>query len=306
MNKSLIGTLSMATLAVGQVSLAESRSTEAPRPIQQELVAPCKADASWTDPAPATHIYGNVWYVGTCALSVILITSAAGDILIDGGTAEAPPLIEANIRALGFKVADVRYVLNSHAHHDHAGGIEQLRHDSGAAVVARGADADAIERGYGDRSDPQFLTNKHFTPVAHVQRVTDGQAIVLGPLVVTAHATPGHTPGSTTWTWQSCEKSSCVKVVYADSLTALSDDAYRFSDQQTNPGALAGFRASIDLLASLPCDILLTPHPGASRIWQRIGPAASAPLIDPMACKRYADAARAELNKRIAAEETHR
>jgi metallo-beta-lactamase class B len=261
--------------------------------------APCQADAAWTQPAPPLKIYGDTWFVGTCGLSSILITSPQGHILIDGDVEADAPLIEASIRALGFRLKDVRYILNSHEHSDHAGGIARLQHDSGATVLAREPAIATLERGRSDRSDPQFLIGKRFPKIAHVQRIGDGDALRVGALVLTAHATPGHTPGSTTWTWQSCENERCLNIVYADSLTAMTDDVYRYSDA----GALGEpMRHSIALIRDLPCDILLTPHPDASDLWLRLGASATQTLIDPTRCQRYAHAAEGNLDARLARE----
>ena len=266
-------------------------------------VAPaCEAGAKWTDPAPPLKVHGNTWFVGTCGLSSILITSESGHVLIDGGVEEDAPLIEANIRALGFRVEDVRNIVTSHEHYDHVGGVARLQHDSGATVLARAPAATALERGRGDRSDPQFLSIQGFAPLAKVRRIGDGKVLHLGPIALTAHATPGHTPGSTTWTWQSCEADNCLQIVYADSLSAISDDVYLYSDEQAHPGASAAFRASIAAVGTLPCGILLTPHPDASAMWSRLGAAATAPLIDPGACRRYGEEAALNLDKRISRE----
>jgi len=277
-------------------------AAQAAKPVSAVQKSTCQPDADWNEPAPPLHIYGNTWYVGTCGLSAVLITSAHGHILIDGDTEKAPPLIEANIRKLGFRVADVRYILNSHAHHDHAGGLAQLQQDSGAVVVARGADADAIERGQGDRSDPQYLESKKFPPVSEVRRVVDGEIIMLDGLALTAHATPGHTPGSTSWTWTSCEGKRCLQMAYVDSVTPLSDDVYRYTDEVPHPGVVAAFRAGLATIAALPCDILLTPHPDASAMWTRLGAQTTAPLIDADACRRYAASGSEKLDTRIARE----
>ena len=133
-------------------------------------------------------------------------------------------------------------------------------------------------------------------------RIADGETIRLGSTVLTAHATPGHTPGSTTWTWQSCEDNRCLNMVYADSLNPISDDSYRFSDETMHPGVLAAFRNSIELVATLPCDILLTPHPGGSNMQERLGATPTEPLIDTDACRRYAAAASTRLANRISEE----
>lgn len=262
----------------------------------------CAADAGWNDPAKPRRLYGNTWYVGTCGLSAILITSPEGHVLIDGTTEKAAPMIEESIAALGFKLGDVRYLLNSHEHLDHAGGIAQLQRDSGATVVARDQAAVILEQGKSDRSDPQFLTTGVFQPVASVRRIASGETLVLGPITLQAHATPGHTQGSTSWTWKSCQSGRCLDIAYADSLTAISDEVYRYSDEAAHPGVLAEFRKTLVTVAGLPCDILLTPHPGASNLWPRVGPEATAPLVDPTACRRYATTAGKNLDARVAKE----
>jgi metallo-beta-lactamase class B len=262
----------------------------------------CKPGAKWTEPAAPLKIHGNTWFVGTCGISSILVTSPQGHVLIDVGVDEAAPLVEANIRRLGFRVEDVRFIVNSHEHYDHAGGIARLQRDSQATVAARAPAAAALERGKGDRSDPQFLIADAFAATADVRRIGDGETIGVGPLALTAHATPAHTPGSTSWTWTSCEGERCLHVVYADSLKAISDDVYRYSDESANPGVAAAFRRSIDTIAALPCDILLTPHPDASDLWLRVGPGATAPLVDADACRRYADRATRGFEERLAKE----
>lgn len=264
----------------------------------------CKADAGWDDPTTPRRIHGDTWYVGTCGIGSILITSKQGHVLIDGATVVGAGLIEANIRALGFRVEDVRYILNSHEHMDHAGGLAQLQRDSGATVFARAPAVATLEHGRGDRSDPQFLISPEFPPVSAtaIRTVADGETLKLGPIAITAHATPGHTPGGTSWTWNSCASNQCLAMVYADSLTSISDDVYRYSDETLHPGVLPAFRRSIATVAALPCDVLLTPHPSASDMWSRLGPQAAKPLSDPDACRRYAATASDKLDARIAKE----
>lgn len=279
----------------------------APRSVPAPVVAgdggapaPCPAEPNWDEPTAPRRIHGNTWYVGTCAISAILVASDAGHILIDGVTDSAAPNIQANIRALGFDPGQVRYILNSHEHIDHAGGIARLARDTGARVVAREPAATALERGKADRGDPQFLSVPGFPPVAGVQRIGDGDTLKLGALELTAHATPGHTAGGTSWTWRSCDEAGdCRDIAYADSLTPFSDKVYRFSDEAAHPGALAAFRRSIETVAALPCDILLTPHPAASAMFERIGPGASRPLVDAGGCRAYAADGAAKLEARL-------
>lgn len=266
-----------------------------------EPIAACPADAGimdgWDTPAPPRTLFANVHYVGTCGISALLLTSAQGHILIDGGTPAAGPAIAASIQALGYRLEDIGYLLVSHEHYDHAGGLAWLQQASGAVVVAQPAALDALRSGHNGRNDPQAGGLEDFPPIANVRAINDGQTLRLGPLAVTAHATPGHAPGGTSWSWQSCQHAQCLQMVYADSLSAASRPPYRFSD---HPGHLAAFRASIDTVAGLPCDVLLTPHPLASQMPARLR--GDAALVDAGACRDYAAAARRGLQQRLASE----
>ena len=262
----------------------------------------CAADPGWNDPATPRRIHGNTYFVGTCGISALLVTSPQGHVLIDGATPQAGARIAANIRALGFEPQDVRRIVFSHEHFDHVGGLAELQRATRAPVLSRAPALAALKRGRSDRSDPQLLDLKPFAPVADVRTIADDEVVEVGPLALQAIATPGHTPGGTSWTWRSCEGGDCRQIVYADSLTAISDKEYRFSGEAAHPGYLAGYRQTLKRVAELPCDILLTPHPSASRMWSRIGAGADAPLIDGDACRAYADAAGKRLEVRLAAE----
>lgn len=262
----------------------------------------CAEDAGWNDPATPRRVYGNTWYVGTCGIAALLVTSPQGHILIDGATSQAGAQIVGNIRALGFKPEDVRAILFTHEHSDHAGGLAELQRATGAPVLSRAPAVATLKRGASDRSDPQFLELKPFPAVANVKAIADDEVVTVGPLALRAIATPGHTAGGTSWTWRSCEGDTCRQIVYADSLTALSDDVYRFSDDTAHPGYVAAFRETLARVGALSCDILITPHPSASRLWSRLGPGANEPLFDPDACRVYAQRATERLDKRLAEE----
>lgn len=262
----------------------------------------CANDADWNDPSAPLRVYGNTWYVGTCGIGALLVTSPQGHILIDGATSQAGAQILANLRSLGFKPEDVRAILSTHEHSDHAGGLAELQRATGAPVLARAPAVETLKRGASDRSDPQFLELKPFPAVANVKSIADDEIVTVGPLALQAIATPGHTAGGTSWTWRSCEGDDCRQIVYADSLTAMSDDTYRFSDDDAHPGYLAAFRETLARVAALPCDILITPHPSASGLWSRIGPGANRPLVDTGACRAYAQKATERLDKRLADE----
>jgi metallo-beta-lactamase class B len=256
--------------------------------------------ATWTQPQKPFRIYGNTYYVGSHGLSAILITSPKGHVLIDGTLPENAPLIESNIRALGFRVQDIKLILNSHAHGDHAGAIAALARDSGAQVAASAASAKALKLGGDDPDDPQHGMAPFYPKVSNVRVLVDGQTVHVGSLALQMHAMPGHTPGSSGWTWRSCEEGRCLSMVYADSLSLLSTDDYRYTDP-AHPERLAGYRRALAMLAALPCDILLTPHPrdGFFDKAARIAPGKSNPLIDTQACKAYAAEGQQNLEARL-------
>jgi len=254
------------------------------------------ARAAWNAPQPPARLFGNVYYVGPRGVSAVLITAPGGHVLLDGALPESVPGIVAGIRALGFRVEDVKLILNSHVHYDHAGGIAELQRLSGAAVAATAASARVLESGRSGDDDPQFGELPEIARVTNVRVVKDGETLRVGELALTAHATGGHTPGGTSWSWRSCQDGRCLDLVYADSLTAVSADGFKYS---ASPQALRAFERSFDTLARLPCDVLLTPHAEASDLWNRLG---AGTLVDPAACRRYVEAARTRLRTRLAAE----
>ena len=264
------------------------------------FAAACDGSDDWDKPAPPVRIHGNTYLVGTCGISAILVTGTDGHILIDGGTEAGGDLIARNIESLGFRLKDVKYLLHSHEHFDHVGGIARLQQLTGAQLVASPAAAAVFATGAAGPGDPQAGMHPPFR-AARVDRVIkDGETVRLGNLVLTAMATPGHTPGALSWHWGSCDGGVCRRIVYADSLSPISRDNYRFSD---HPAYLAAYRASLDKLRPLECDILLTPHPSASNMVERL--AGDAPLGDPNACRAYADGIAKRLDERLAKEQAH-
>jgi metallo-beta-lactamase class B len=263
----------------------------------------CANCAAWNKPHPAFKIYGNTYYVGTDGLSSVLIAASTGHVLIDGALSESAPLIVANIRSLGFRIEDVKLILNSHVHFDHAGGISELQRLSGARVAASQWTADVMKKGAVPRDDPQFGSIRPIARVARVETLKDGDALSAGAVTITAHLTPGHTPGGTSWTWQSCENGRCLNLVYADSLSPVSADGFHFSRRKEYPNA-GDFERSFLFLDSAPCDILITPHPDASDLWQRLEQRRSRPdaFIDSTACRALAETSRVRLKQRLATE----
>jgi metallo-beta-lactamase class B len=261
------------------------------------LARACEGRDGWSDAAPPARIFGNTYYVGTCGIAVLLVTSPQGHVLVDGATEQAVPSIIANIRALGFNERDVKLIVGSHEHIDHMGGFAALKAATGAAVRVSVAARPVIESGRSAADDPQAGLLPPMTPVPVETVVADGEVVEVGPLRLTAHATPGHTDGGTSWTWRSCEGPNCATLAYVDSLTAVSRDDYRFTD---NPARVAPFRATFERVNRMPCDILVTPHPGMSNLFERL--AGTQALVDRDACRRLVHAMRERLDARLARE----
>ncbi|HUP68058.1 MAG TPA: subclass B3 metallo-beta-lactamase [Sphingomicrobium sp.] len=251
----------------------------------------------FSDPAPPLHIFGNVYDVGTCEITVLLITSPKGHIMLDGATQEAAPSIAANIERLGFRLKDIKRIGFTHEHFDHAGGIAELQRRSGAIVMSMPPAYLALSSGQPEKRDPQYGALKPYPPANVGVMLSNGFVVQQGPLRLVAWATPGHAPGSTSWSWRSCENGRCANIVYADSVTAISSDAYRFSDHAQYVRA---FRSSLGLIGNLGCGLLITPHPSASNLIDRLD--GKVPLIAPGQCRAYAARGRAALEQRLAKE----
>ena len=269
----------------------------------------CDDCETWNKPYAPFRVFGNTYYVGAEGVSAVLITTGGGSILLDGGLPQTAPVIDANIRKLGFKTTDIRLIVNSHAHYDHGGGIAALQRVSGAAVAASAAGKRALEQGEPTPDDPQYGIGRAvnaFPAVKNVRAVADGETLRVGGLAITAHLTPGHTPGATTWTWRSCEGSTCYNVVYADSLNAVSSDDFRFTGGGGTPSLIPTFRKSIDKIASLPCDIILSVHPSGTdmdgKVKKRQQQPSPDPFVTPNGCRVYARGAAARLDERVAEE----
>ena len=288
-------TVVLQLLIAGCVSADAEESLTEPYPPGE-----CTNCDVWNVPQAPMQLFGNTYYVGTRGLTALLITSEEGHVLIDGGIPASAPLILENVRTLGFGVQDVELLLNSHVHFDHAGGLAALRAASGARVAALAEAVPVLERGSSMPGDPQHGWLLDFPPVRVDEQVADGGIVRVGPLALTAHLTPGHAPGGTTWTWRSCEGDRCLDFVYADSHSAVSVPDFRFTDPE-NTEYLERFEVGFEVLERLPCDVVIAPHPGQASLWQRIenGPEG---LIDPEGCRRYAETMRAGLEQRLSAE----
>lgn len=259
----------------------------------------------WNAPQEPFAVFGDTYYVGTRGLSAVLITSPQGHILIDGGSPESAPLIARHIQQLGFKLDDIKLILNSHEHFDHAGGISALQRLTGAAVLSSVRGEQVLRTGKPSKGDPQYADLPAMAPVANTRSVADGEVVRLGPLAVTARYTPGHTQGGVSWTWRASENGRAAAMVYADSLNAFTAGTFRYSGDPAYPTALADIKKSIATVAAFDCDILISAHPEVGDLWLRQARQAAAgnvAFIDPQACRQYAARAEVRLSKTLAAE----
>jgi metallo-beta-lactamase class B len=295
-----------AALAATLLASSPAGAQEADDPLLRPI-APESA-AKWLGPQTPIRVFGNFHLVGFEGLNVGLIDTGAGLILIDGAVPQGVRAIEANIRKLGFRVEDVKFILSTEPHYDHAGGIAALARDSGATVVA-GAAAAAVLRGGTDPLDAQARWLTPFPAVSRLRTVHDGERLRLGAVTITARATPGHTRGSTSWTWRSCEGRQCRTIVFAASFNPAAPQDYRFSDP-ANAWLVASFRRTFATMRRMPCDILITAHPsqsGGDEKRRRFDQAAKPnPFVDPGACRAYADDFAAALDARLTQERAAR
>ncbi len=275
------------------------------RALEPDAAIVCDQCDRWNQPQDPFRVHGNTWYIGTAGLSSVLIESDEGLVLIDGGLPQSAALIDANIRSLGFDTRDIKAILVSHVHYDHAGGISALQRFSGANVFTSAAGSGPLAVGALADDDPQYIAGSdegNFPPVREVVAVEDGGVVSVGSLDVKAVYTPGHTPGGTTWTWQSCALGACYDVVYADSLSAVSAEGFKF----TSSGVADKLIASAGIIADLDCDILLVPHPfffGMDAKLERLDQ--GNPFINELGCVLYAESSLGWLERRLEAEGSH-
>ena len=220
-------------------------------------------------------------------------------ILLDTAELEFAPTLVSNLAQLGLKPEDIGWILGSHEHFDHLGGLAEFQRQSDAQVIAA-RQAMASLSGEMDPRDPQYGMHDALDPPDVARTVQTGDTLTLGGTEFTAIETPGHTPGALSWQWESCDVrgEACEMIVYADSMSPVSRDDYRFSD---HPEYVAEYRAGLERLAALDCDILLTPHPSASQMLKR---AASGTFAGGMTCREYAEGVEKRLDARLAKEAT--
>lgn len=264
------------------------------------------ADAArWLEPDAPLPVFAGLGYVGPKRVKQAVIDTGKGLVLIDAGLPEGLPVLRAHLAELGYRIDQVKWLLVTEPHYDHAGAIAAVVRESGAQVYASASAAAALRNGISGDEDPQRASLIAYAPVRTVRVVKDGQRLHLGKVTITARAMPGHTPGSMGWSWQTCTPADgCAKVFFAASLNSLTAGTYRYRD---HPQLVAGLRRSIAMLRDEPCDVLLSNHAEHSGADLRAAARRAGTTPDPMrapgACKAMADKYAALLDAQLSRED---
>ena len=236
------------------------------------------ARPGWNKPMTPFRVIGNIYDVGPAGVAVYLIVTAKGDILTDGGLPEGVAQVEQNITSLGFKLRDVKILLNSHAHFDHSGSLAQIKADSGAKLYASAADTPILQSGHIDFG-PCAEVDAPPVKVDHVVR--EGSKVSLGGVTLTAHMTPGHTPGATTWTTTVKDGSVSHSVMFFSSITTGGNPLV---NNAAWPGIADAYRATFAKMKTMKTDVFLAPHGDQMDLDARLAalkPGAPNPFVDP-------------------------
>jgi metallo-beta-lactamase class B len=253
-------------------------------------------------PFPTYCIMGNLYYVGTEDIASYLIVTPKGHFLLNSGYEDTPAMIRASVEKLGFKITDVKILLNSQAHYDHVAGQAALQKLTGAKIYSSEREVAVLEG--GGKTDSRFGQEVTYPPVHVDHTVFDGERVTLGGVTLTAHLTPGHSIGCTTWTMQVTDAGKSYDVVFVGG-TAI-NPGVRLVDHPTYPGIAEDFRRTFQTLRSLKCDVFLGAHGGYygmiekyKRLEKGVQPN---PFIDPEGYRSYVDAAEAHFFDQLSAE----
>lgn len=254
--------------------------------------------ARWLTPITPLRISDHVWQIGTASITALLVKTEQGALLIDGGMPQTAELLLSHMKQLGVAPGDLRYILHTHAHADHVGPLAAIRRASGARLVSNAESAALLAR--GGNNDLHFGDDIGYPPVQADRLLQDGEVIRLGGLAFTVSFTPGHTPGSMSWTWTDTRDGKPIRIAYVDSLTA---PGYRLEGHPGYPKLLEAYARSFAVVRQLPCDLLLTPHPDQSG-WDYAN--AAQPRPQAISCSAYADAAEQRLKQQVEAQRKQR
>ena len=261
--------------------LAGSAQAQTPK----DFIAALKV--KWNTPTEPFKMIGNVYYVGTDGLASYLITSPQGHILVDTAMPEATSQIKASIEKLGFKISDIKYLLNTHAHIDHTGGLAEMKQASGAQLVAGAADKPLLEGGYypGAQEDTALA----FPPVKVDRTVREGDKVTVGDVTLTARETPGHSPGCTSWEFSVKDGDATRSaLIFCSGTVALN----RLVTNPTYPGIVTDYRTTFARAKDMKVDVLLAPHPEMYKMAEKrakLAEGGSNPFVNPGEFNAYAE-----------------
>ena len=249
---------------------------------------------AWLTPIAPVQISDHVWQLGTAGITTLLFKTEAGAVLIDGGMPQAAPVILDHLKQIGVAPSDVKLLLHSHAHADHVGSTAALQRATGAVVVSNAESAVLMAR--GGYNDLHYGDSIVFPPVTATRLLQDREVVQLGSLRLQVWFTPGHTPGSMSWTWTDTRGGKATRMALVDSLTL---PGYRLLQSAIYPRIVEEFQRGLAAIREMPCDVLITPHPDISG-WQFDKPASPHP--EPLSCTAYADRADANMRKQLEAQ----
>jgi metallo-beta-lactamase class B len=252
-NKTIDREASMRPFTAALCALALIATGVQAQTVQDFLAAVTK---KWTTPFEPFHLIGNISYVGTDGIAAYIISTSDGLILMDTALPESTGMIKDNITKLGFKLGDIKYIVNSHAHFDHTGGFAEIKKQTGAQLIAGARDQPLLEGGYypGDENDSAI----GFPPVKVDRAVGEGDKVTLGDTTLTAHAMPGHSPGCTSWEMSVKDGDQDRSVLFFCSGTVALN---RLVGQPTYPGIADDYRSTFAKAKAMNPDVLLGPHP---------------------------------------------
>lgn len=241
--------------AIGAIAVAQ---TPSPLPAPPDRAAVKRMFDPWRPATPPRHLIANIYYVGAVGVSSFLITTPDGHFLLDTGFEDTVPIIQRGVEQLGFNLTDIKFILSSHAHIDHVAGHALMKKLTGARVVASAGDARALESGGDDDYIQWPKDTVLYAPVKVDRIVADGERIALGGTTLTAHLTPGHTRGATTWTMDVTEGEHVRRVVFFSSATINAGTL--LVNNPLFPDFAEQFEGTFAKLKALPCDIFFAPH----------------------------------------------
>ena len=270
----------IAVALVALMSLTAAVEAQTPKDLLAAMLV------KWNKPTEPFKMIGSVYYVGTEGLASYLITSPQGHVLVDTVMPDATSQIKANIEKLGFKVTDIKYILNTHAHIDHTGGLAEMKAASGAQVVAGEADKPLLEGGYYPGAREETALN--FPPVKVDRTVREGDKVTVGDVTLIARETPGHSPGCTSWEFSVKDGDATRSVlIFCSGTVALN----RLVTNPTHPGIVTDYRKTFARAKDMKVDVLLAPHPEMYKMAEkraRLAEGGPNPFINPGEFNAYA------------------